>query len=58
MNSKVDGDPAFEQNLDTISEYAPHSITRNILNDRNGNIWLASWEGSFVMMANILLIIL
>ena len=45
MNSKVDGDPAFEQNLDTISEYAPHSITRNILNDRNGNIWLASWEG-------------
>jgi ligand-binding sensor domain-containing protein len=29
------------------STYGPHSITRNIIKDRKGNIWIASWEGIF-----------
>ncbi len=41
----VDGDPSFEKELDTISLFGPHSITRSVLEDRNGNIWIASWEG-------------
>ena len=32
---------------DTINSvpYGPNSITRTIKQDRNGNIWIASWEG-------------
>ncbi len=41
----IDGIPIFEKYLDTISIYGPHSITRNVLEDKNGNIWFASWEG-------------
>ncbi len=41
----VDGDPTFEKNLDTVSIYGPQSITRNLLEDRSGNIWIASWDG-------------
>lgn len=40
-----DNDPYFiETNANTTS-HGPTSITRNIMQDRNGNIWLASWEG-------------
>jgi ligand-binding sensor domain-containing protein len=32
---------------DAITSHGPKSITRNIKQDRKGNIWLASWEGIF-----------
>jgi ligand-binding sensor domain-containing protein len=32
---------------DLIISHGPNSITRNIEQDRDGNIWLASWEGIF-----------
>lgn len=38
-------DPYFAKPQDTISTHGPRSITRNILQDKNGNYWLASWEG-------------
>ena len=30
-----------------ITSHGPQSITRNIIQDRKGNIWMASWEGIF-----------
>jgi len=33
------------ESKDTNTSYAPNSITRTIIQDRNGNIWFASWEG-------------
>ena len=30
-----------------ITSYGPKSITRNIIQDRNGNIWIASFQGIF-----------
>jgi hypothetical protein len=44
-NNSPAGDPSFVVAYDTISAYGPHSITRNVLQDKNGNIWLATWEG-------------
>jgi ligand-binding sensor domain-containing protein len=41
----TEGDPAFEVMKDTVSLFGPHNITRNVLQDRNGNLWLASWAG-------------
>lgn len=41
----LDGDPNFVVVRDTVSTYGPHTITRNVLQDKNGNIWFASWEG-------------
>jgi ligand-binding sensor domain-containing protein len=38
-------DPTFVMPADTISTHGPLSITRNVLLDRKGNIWLATWEG-------------
>ena len=38
-------DPYFAETRDTISIHGPGNITRNILQDRNGNIWLATWGG-------------
>lgn len=40
-----DKDPYFTETTTITSPHGPHSITRNILQDRKGNIWLASWEG-------------
>ena len=45
LSDSVDGDPTFDKKLDTISNQGPHSITRNVLEDRSGNIWIASWDG-------------
>lgn len=41
----VEVDPYFSPNQVIESPYGPSSITRNILEDKNGNIWLATWEG-------------
>jgi streptogramin lyase len=38
-------DPYFVMSWDTVSQYGPHTITRNILQDRKGNFWFASWQG-------------
>lgn len=35
------------QTKETITAYGPSSITRNIIQDRKGDIWLASWQGVF-----------
>jgi ligand-binding sensor domain-containing protein len=32
---------------EVITSHGPNNITRNITQDRNGNIWVASWEGIF-----------
>ena len=38
-------DPSFVISKDTISEYGPNSITRNMIQDDKGNFWIATWEG-------------
>lgn len=38
-------DPYFVMTSDTVSKFGPYSITRNILQDRNGNFWFATWQG-------------
>jgi hypothetical protein len=41
----VKGDPSFIIPDDTVSQHGPRNITRNLLTDKNGNIWIASWDG-------------
>jgi ligand-binding sensor domain-containing protein len=43
-NLTVD-DPTFIRSTDTVSMYGPHSITRNVLQDKSGNLWFATWQG-------------
>ena len=38
-------DPSFTMSKDTISTHGPRSITRNVLQDKNGKYWFATWEG-------------
>ena len=45
VTNSIDGDPTFDKTLDIISTQGPRNITRNLLEDRNGNIWFATWEG-------------
>lgn len=40
-----DIDPYFVESKTVTSPYGPTDITRNILEDSKGNIWLATWEG-------------
>ena len=40
-----DSDPYFQETNTITTSYGPSSITRNIMQDSKGNIWLASWEG-------------
>jgi ligand-binding sensor domain-containing protein len=35
----------FLKKWDAISTNGPKSITRNVLQDKNGNYWFATWEG-------------
>lgn len=42
---KTDYDPYFVETEDIYLSKGPSSITRNILEDKDGNIWFASWEG-------------
>ena len=44
-DNSTDGDPAFKAPPEITSKYGPHSITRSVLQDKNGIIWLATWEG-------------
>lgn len=47
LQASVDAgiDPYFVKSTDTISAYGPNCITRDLLQDRHGNIWLATWQG-------------
>ena len=38
-------DPYFVETRDVVSMRGPRSITRNVLEDKAGNIWLATWQG-------------
>ena len=38
-------DPYFVVTKDIVSEYGPNSITRNVLQDRKGVFWFATWQG-------------
>lgn len=38
-------DPYFATTRDTISTHGPKNITRNVLQDKKGNFWFATWEG-------------
>lgn len=40
-----DFDPYFTESTGVTKLTGPTSITRNIIEDRNGIIWLATWEG-------------
>ena len=41
----LDHDPYFIETTTTTSPIGPSSITRNILQDKKGNLWFATWEG-------------
>lgn len=43
--SAPDSDPSFMESKAVTTAYGPRNITRNIMQDRNGNLWFASWEG-------------
>ena len=38
-------DPYFIESTDTVSVYGPDHITRDVLQDRHGDIWFATWLG-------------
>ena len=38
-------DPYFIESKDTVSIYGPNHITRDVLQDKNGNFWFATWHG-------------
>jgi ligand-binding sensor domain-containing protein len=40
-----DDDPYFIETKAINTSFGPGNITRNIMQDRKGNIWLATWEG-------------
>ncbi len=44
---KVQKDNSKSENKEAITSEGPKSISRNIIQDRKGNIWIASWEGVF-----------
>jgi ligand-binding sensor domain-containing protein len=43
--ARADVDPYFIKQEGDVSAHGPASITRNIIQDRNGDIWLATWQG-------------
>lgn len=40
-------DPYFTESNKMTSVHGPRSITRNVLQDKYGNFWFATWEGIF-----------
>jgi ligand-binding sensor domain-containing protein len=42
---KAGVDPYFIDSQDTVSKFGPDCITRDIIQDKNGNFWFASWHG-------------
>jgi ligand-binding sensor domain-containing protein len=46
-------DPYFTVTTDTLSIHGPRTIIRNIIQDKNGSYWLASWSGIVRFDGNI-----
>jgi len=42
---KAGVDPYFVESRDTTSTFGPQCIVRNVLQDKKGNYWLATWHG-------------
>jgi hypothetical protein len=40
-------DTLKSETKDSITSHGPNSIVRTLIQDRKGNIWMASWEGIF-----------
>ena len=40
-----DHDPYFFSTFDITSKFGPNSISRNIIQDKKGNFWFATWQG-------------
>jgi ligand-binding sensor domain-containing protein len=40
-----DFDPYFVESSDTVSIHGPNCIVRDVLQDKKGNLWLATWQG-------------
>jgi len=40
-----DIDPYFTENNFLVTDHGPKSITRNIIQDKNGTYWFATWNG-------------
>lgn len=38
-------DPYFKESRDTVSKQGPDCIVRDVLQDRKGHYWLATWQG-------------
>jgi ligand-binding sensor domain-containing protein len=45
LKDSLDNDPYFIPIEGVTSSFGPRDITRNIVEDKNGIIWLASWNG-------------
>ena len=43
--NSLDFDPYFTESSDTVNIYGPRSITRNILQDKKGHFWFATFQG-------------
>jgi ligand-binding sensor domain-containing protein len=43
----VPKDKIKSETKDSITSHCPNSIVRSIIQDKKGNIWMASWEGIF-----------
>ena len=41
----ITNDPYFVETKTINAPFGPQSITRNLVQDKSGNLWLASWEG-------------
>jgi ligand-binding sensor domain-containing protein len=44
-NKVLNHDPYFVESTTITTSYGPSSITRNIMQDRKGDFWFATWEG-------------
>ncbi|WP_020569273.1 ligand-binding sensor domain-containing protein [Neolewinella persica] len=45
LKNQHDHDPYFTENTDLITKTAPATITRNVLQTKDGKVWLATWNG-------------
>jgi ligand-binding sensor domain-containing protein len=46
LKNQHDNDPYFNENTDVVTTTAPQVITRNILQAKDGKMWLATWNGA------------
>jgi ligand-binding sensor domain-containing protein len=44
-NKIIEGDPSFVIQKDTVSTIGPKCITRDIIMDKKGSLWFATWQG-------------